>query len=149
MFGLGLSVSFLIGFGQEFSFGCIPNPKSKNWFDKRTRGVRSTVAPYKIILANAYLPQETHAVDKYTKIEGKPPPAEKSQQPSDRECARNQTWTHKTKHSHSCNIKESIQTPKTYWNINLHALTKFGLCAGFVLVPPLSEPSLDLSDIPV
>lgn len=34
-------------------------------------------------------------------------------------------------------------------SISLHALTKLSVCVGFILVPALSEPSLDLSHLPV
>lgn len=33
--------------------------------------------------------------------------------------------------------------------MDLHALAKFGVCAWFVLVPAVSEPTLDLSHLPV
>lgn len=33
--------------------------------------------------------------------------------------------------------------------MDLHALAKLGVCAGFVLVPAVSEPSLDLPHLPV
>lgn len=33
--------------------------------------------------------------------------------------------------------------------MDLHALAKFGVCARFVLVPAVSEPSLDLPHLPV
>lgn len=32
---------------------------------------------------------------------------------------------------------------------NIHALTKFSDGGGFVLVPPMPKPALDLSNIPV
>lgn len=32
---------------------------------------------------------------------------------------------------------------------NIHALTKLGEGGGFVLVPPLPKPALDLSNVPV
>lgn len=32
---------------------------------------------------------------------------------------------------------------------NVHALTKFSEGGGFVLVPPMTKPALDLSNIPV
>lgn len=33
--------------------------------------------------------------------------------------------------------------------VDLHALAKFGVCTGFVLVPAVPEPTLDLSHLPV
>lgn len=33
--------------------------------------------------------------------------------------------------------------------VNLHALAELGVCAGFILVPAVSEPTLDLSHLPV
>lgn len=33
--------------------------------------------------------------------------------------------------------------------VNLHALAEFGVRAGFILVPAVSEPTLDLSHLPV
>lgn len=33
--------------------------------------------------------------------------------------------------------------------VDLHALAKFGVCTGFVLVPAVSEPTLDFSHLPV
>lgn len=33
--------------------------------------------------------------------------------------------------------------------VNLHALAELSVCTGFVLVPAVSEPTLDLSHLPV
>lgn len=52
------------------------------------------------------------------------------------------------KHNH-CVFKPAERLKVSTTCINLHALAEFSVRAGFILVPAVSEPALDLSHLPV